>query len=157
MQTERVADNSVICQQRFLNSNIKWILYKKNKRDIKWHFRLHSVFYEVWGFFKMFKSFSEKSLSSLLLKYCVLKSWQKSWLSNQNSIFLIWAGLLTWGFVQSLLKWPGSLHLQHPLGHVGMAVQWSLWWGGSCWMGSDDLVMWKLAADGVKVFWLIHW
>ena len=45
MQAERIASNSTICQQRLLGSNIKWILNKRNKRDIKWHFRPHSIFY----------------------------------------------------------------------------------------------------------------
>ena len=110
MQIRRVTGNNVICQQRLLSSNIKWILNKRNKKDIKWCFKLHNVFYKVWRFFEMFKSFSEESSSSLLLKYHALKSWQKSWLSNWNSIFLIWADLLIWGFVQSLSKWPDSPH-----------------------------------------------
>ena len=157
MQARRVAGNNVIYQQRLLSLNIKWILNKKNKRDIKWYFEFHSIFYEAWGFFEMFRLSFERPLSLLLLEYCVLKSWQESWLLSWDSIFLIWAGLLVWSFVQSLLKWPGSLHLQHPSGCVGMAVWWSLWWGGSCQMGSDDLVVQGLAAGEVKVFWLIHW
>ena len=119
MQIKKITSNSVICQQRFSNLNIKWIF--KKKRDIKWHFKFHNVFYKTWKFFKLFKSFSKKLLLLLLLKYCVLKSWQKSWLLNQDLIFLIWVGLSAWGFVQSLLKWPGSPHLQHSSRHVETA------------------------------------
>ena len=156
MQTKRAISNDIICQQRLLNSNIKWILNKRNKRDIKWCFELHSVFYEAWGFFELSRSSSEESLS-LSLKYCASKSWQKSWLSSWNSTSLIWANLLIWGFVQSLLKWPGSPHLQHPLRHVGTAAWQSSQWGGSCWMGSNDLKAQELTADRVKAFWLICW
>ena len=35
MQIKRVTGNSAICQQRFSNLNIKWILNKRNKKDIK--------------------------------------------------------------------------------------------------------------------------
>ena len=157
MQTKRITSNDTICQQRLSGLNIKWILNKKNKRDIKWHFRFHSIFYEAWRFFEIFRSFSERSSSLLLLEYHVLKSWQESWLSSQNSTFLIWADLLAWGFVQSLPKWPDSPHLQHPSGCVGTAAWWSSWWGGSCWMGSDDLVARGLVTSGVKAFWLICW
>ena len=157
MQIKRVIDNNIICQQRFLNSNIKQILNKRNKRDIKWHFELHNVFYEAWGFFEMFRSFSEGSSSSLLLKYQTLKSWQKSWSLNQNLISLIWAGLLVWSFVQSLPKWPGSPHLQHSSGHVETVAQQSSRWGGSYWMGSNDLATWGLIAGRVKAFWVICW
>ena len=148
MQARRATSNDAICQQRLLGSNIKQILNKKNKRDIKWHFRLHSIFYGAWGFFELFRSSSEGPSSSLLLEYHVSKSWQESWLSSQDSISLIWAGLSAWGFVQSLSKWPGSPHLQHPLGHVGTVA---------CWMGSDDLATRGLTAGGVKAFWLICW
>ena len=148
MQARRVINNSAICQQRLLSSNIKQILNKRNKRDIKWHFRLHSIFYEAWGFFELFRSSSEGPSSSLLLEYHASKSWQESWLLSWDSTSFIWAGLLAWGFVQSLLKWPGSPHLQHPSGCVGTAA---------CWMGSDDLATRGLAAGGVKAFWLIRW
>ena len=148
MQAERAINNSVIHQQRLSDSNIKQILNKRNKKDIKWCFELHNIFYKTWRFFELFKSFSEESSSSLLLKYYVSKLWQKSWLSSQNSISLIWTDLLAWGFVQSLLKWPGSSHLQHSSGCVGTAA---------CWMGSDDLTTQELAAGGIEAFWLICW
>ena len=148
MQAGRITSNSAICQQRLSGPNIKQILNKRNKRDIKWHFGLHSVFYEAWGFFEMSRSSSEGPSSSLLLEYCASKSWWESWSSSRESTSLIWAGLLAWGFVQSLLKWPGSPHLQHPSEHVGTAA---------CQMGSNDLVMRGLAAGRVKAFWLIRW
>ena len=157
MQVKKITSNSTICQQRLLNSNIKQILNKRNKKDIKWYFKLYNVFYEVWEFFKLFKSFFKGPSSSLLLKYHVLKSWQKSWLLNQNLTSLIWADLSVWGFVQSLLKWPDSSHFQHSSECVETAAWWSSQWGGSCWMGSDDLTAQKSAAGKVKVFWLIHW
>ena len=157
MQVRRVTDNDIICQQRFLNSNIKWILNKKNKRDIKWYFRLYNVFYEAWRFFEMSESFFEGLSSSLLLKYQVSKSWQESWLLSQDSTSLIWADLSAWGFMQFLLKWPDSPHLQHSLRHVETVAQQSSQWGGSCWMGSDDLVAQRLVTGEVKAFWLIHW
>ena len=47
MQTKRVTDDSAICQQRLSSPNIKQILNKRNKKNIKWHFRLHNVFYKV--------------------------------------------------------------------------------------------------------------
>ena len=157
MQTRRVISDSIICQQRFLSLNIKWILNKKNKRDIKWCFELHSVFYEVWEFFELFRLSFERLLLSLLLKYHILKFWQESWLLNQNLIFLIWADLSAWGFVQSLLKWPSSSHFQHSSECVETAAWGSLWWGVSCWMGSDDLAVWGLVTGGVKALWLICW
>ena len=157
MQIKKVISNDAICQQRFLSSNIKWILNKKNKRDIKWHFRLHSVFYEAWGFFELFRSSSEELSSSLPLEYYASKFWWESWLSSWNSTFWIWAGLSAWGFVQSLLKWPGSPHLQHPSGHVGTAAQQSLQWRGSCWIESNNLAAQGPVASRVKAFWLIHW
>ena len=157
MQIKRVTDNDVICQQRLLSSNIEWILNKRNKKNIKWCFKLYSVFYKAWGFFELFRSSFEELSSSLLLEYCVSKSWWESWLLSQDSIFWIWAGLLACDFVQSLPKWPGSPHLQHLSEHVETAAWWSSQWGESCWMGSDNLVTQRLIAGEVEAFWMIYW
>ena len=35
MQTRKIINNGAICQQRFLSSNIKWIMNKRNKKNIK--------------------------------------------------------------------------------------------------------------------------
>ena len=44
MQIKRVINNHAICQQRLSDPNIKQILNKRNKRNIKWCFRLHNIF-----------------------------------------------------------------------------------------------------------------
>ena len=139
MQVKRVISNSAICQQRFSDLNIKWILNKRNKKDIKWCFRLYNIFYKVWEFFEIFRLFFKESSSSLLLEYYILKFEWKNWLLNQNSIFWIWVDLLIWDFVQSLQKWSDSPHFQHSSEYVGTVTQQSLWWEGSCQIGFNDL------------------